>query len=63
METALDSWNARISTGQLNTWLKRSSRRRRRRCEVASNRESYSPPGQLRAPRFVLFTTGFLEAG
>jgi GTP-binding protein len=44
METALESWDKRISTGRLNTWLK----------EVIA---------ATRPPTFVLFTTGFLEAG
>lgn len=64
METALDSWDARISTGQLNTWLK----------EVVAATPPPVRGGKLprilfatqaasRPPTFVLFTTGFLEAG
>ena len=64
METALDSWDARISTGQLNTWLKEV---------VAATpppvrggkqpRILFATQATARPPTFVLFTTGFLEAG
>ncbi|MFL6162667.1 MAG: ribosome biogenesis GTPase Der [Jatrophihabitantaceae bacterium] len=64
LRTALASWDRRISTGQLNSWLR----------EVVA---ATPPPGRggkhprvlfatqadTRPPRFVLFTTGFLEAG
>jgi GTP-binding protein len=64
METALDSWDARISTGQLNTWLKEI---------VAATpppvrggkqpRILFATQATARPPTFVLFTSGFLEAG
>lgn len=64
METALGSWDARISTGQLNTWLKEI---------VAATpppvrggkqpRILFATQATNRPPTFVLFTTGFLEAG
>ncbi len=64
METALASWDARISTGQLNTWLKEV---------VAATpppvrggkqpRILFATQATARPPTFVLFTTGFLEAG
>jgi GTPase len=64
LRTSLASWDRRISTGQLNSWLR----------EVVA---ATPPPGRggkhprvlfvtqadTRPPRFVLFTTGFLEAG
>jgi GTP-binding protein len=64
LEAALESWDARISTGQLNTFLK----------EVVA---ATPPPvrggkqpkilfgtqATARPPTFVLFTSGFLEAG
>jgi len=64
METALESWDKRISTGRLNTWLK----------EVIAATPPPMRGGRLprvlfatqagtRPPTFVLFTTGFLEAG
>jgi GTP-binding protein len=64
METALASWDARISTGQLNTWLKEI---------VAATpppvrggkqpRILFATQATNRPPTFVLFTSGFLEAG
>lgn len=64
METALDSWDTRISTGQLNTWLKEV---------VAATpppvrggkqpRILFATQATARPPTFVLFTSGFLEAG
>ncbi len=64
METALASWDARISTGQLNTWLKEV---------VAATpppvrggkqpRILFATQATNRPPTFVLFTSGFLEAG
>jgi GTP-binding protein len=64
LETALQSWDARISTGRLNTFLK----------EVLSAspppvrggkqpRILFATQATARPPTFVLFTTGFLEAG
>ena len=64
METALNSWDSRISTGQLNTWLKEV---------VAATpppvrggkqpRILFATQASARPPTFVLFTSGFLEAG
>ncbi|EHB46996.1 GTP-binding protein engA [Mycolicibacterium rhodesiae JS60] len=64
METALASWDARISTGQLNTWIKEV---------VAATpppvrggkqpRILFATQATTRPPTFVLFTSGFLEAG
>lgn len=64
METALESWDKRIPTGRLNAWLK----------EVVAATPPPMRGGRLprvlfatqagtRPPTFVLFTTGFLEAG
>jgi GTPase len=64
LESALQSWDARISTGRLNTFIK----------EVVA---AHPPPvrggkqpkilfvtqATARPPTFVLFTSGFLEAG
>lgn len=63
LDTALDSWDKRIPTGRLNTWLK----------EVTAATPPPMRGGRLprilfatqagtRPPTFVLFTTGFLEA-
>ena len=64
LETALESWDTRISTGRLNTWLKEV---------VAATpppvrggrqpRILFATQATARPPTFVLFTTGFLEAG
>ncbi|MGV9665883.1 ribosome biogenesis GTPase Der [Nocardia niigatensis] len=64
METALDSWDKRISTGRLNNWLKEV---------IAATpppmrggrlpRVLFATQASTRPPTFVLFTTGFLEAG
>ncbi len=64
METALESWDKRISTGRLNNWLKEV---------VAATpppmrggrlpRILFATQASTRPPTFVLFTTGFLEAG
>ncbi|MGV9414930.1 ribosome biogenesis GTPase Der [Nocardia sp. NPDC003693] len=64
METALESWDKRISTGRLNNWLKEV---------VAATpppmrggrlpRVLFATQASTRPPTFVLFTTGFLEAG
>lgn len=64
LENALASWDTRISTGQLNNWLKeviaatpppaRGGR---------APRVLFATQATARPPTFVLFTTGFLEAG
>jgi len=64
MESALESWDARIATGPLNTWIKEV---------VAANpppvrggkqpRILFATQAAARPPTFVLFTSGFLEAG
>ena len=64
LRTALQSWDTRISTGRLNTWL----------TDVVAQtpppprggkapRILFATQADTRPPRFVLFTTGFLEAG
>jgi len=64
LRTSLGSWDRRISTGRLNTWL----------TDVLAAtpppprggkapRVLFATQAGTRPPRFVLFTTGFLEAG
>jgi GTP-binding protein len=64
LRVSLASWDRRISTGRLNTWLS----------EVVGQtpppprggkapRVLFATQADTRPPRFVLFTTGFLEAG
>jgi len=64
LEEALASWDKRVGTGQLNNWIKDV---------VAANpppvrggrqpRIMFATQAATRPPTFVLFTTGFLEAG
>jgi len=64
LETSLESWDSRISTGRLNSFLKEV---------VAATpppvrggkqpRILFATQATTRPPTFVLFTTGFLEAG
>jgi len=64
LRTALESWDKRIPTGRLNTWL---------RDLIAATpppvrggkqpRVLFATQASNRPPTFVLFTTGFLEAG
>ncbi len=64
LRTSLASWDRRISTGRLNSWLTDV---------VAATpppprggkapRVLFATQADIRPPRFVLFTTGFLEAG
>jgi GTP-binding protein len=64
LRTSLVSWDRRISTGRLNSWL----------AEIIAQtpppprggkapRLLFGTQADVRPPRFVLFTTGFLEAG
>jgi GTP-binding protein len=64
LERALESWDTRIPTGRLNTWIREV---------VAATpppvrggrqpRILFATQATARPPTFVLFTTGFLEAG
>jgi GTP-binding protein len=64
LEAALESWDKRVSTGRLNTWLREV---------VAATppplrggrlpRILFATQAATRPPTFVLFTTAFLEAG
>jgi len=64
LDGALESWDKRVSTGQLNSWIKEV---------VAATpppvrggkqpRILFATQATARPPTFVLFTTGFLEAG
>jgi GTPase len=64
LETALDSWDTRIPTARVNTWIREV---------VAATpppvrggrqpRILFATQATARPPTFVLFTTGFLEAG
>ncbi|MDT5086430.1 MAG: GTPase [Mycobacterium sp.] len=64
LESALESWDTRIGTGRLNSWIKEV---------VAATpppvrggkqpRILFATQATARPPTFVLFTSGFLEAG
>ncbi|WP_019202731.1 ribosome biogenesis GTPase Der [Tsukamurella sp. 1534] len=64
IETSLESWDKRVPTGRLNNWL---------RDVMAATppplrggklpRVLFATQAATRPPTFVLFTTGFLEAG
>ncbi|HET9141987.1 ribosome biogenesis GTPase Der [Actinophytocola sp.] len=64
LRTALDSWDKRIPTAQLNAWLAELIAatpppvRHGRQPKVL-----FATQAQTRPPTLVLFTTGFLEAG
>ncbi|GAA4871346.1 ribosome biogenesis GTPase Der [Saccharopolyspora cebuensis] len=64
LRTALDSWDTRIPTGQLNSWL--SDLVAAQPPPVRGGKQPkvlFATQAQSRPPTFVLFTTGFLEAG
>jgi GTPase len=63
LETALESWETRIPTSQLNAWLGRIVAATPP--PVRGGRQPkilFATQAGTRPPRFVLFTTGFLEA-
>ncbi|WP_077089508.1 ribosome biogenesis GTPase Der [Mycobacterium rhizamassiliense] len=64
METALASWDARIPTGPLNAWVKEIIAATPPPVRGGKQpRILFATQAASRPPTFVLFTTGFLEAG
>ena len=64
MESALASWDTRIATGPLNSWLKEVAAATPPRVRGGKQpRILFATQATARPPTFVLFTTGFLEAG
>ncbi len=64
LHTALEGWETRISTGKLNTWI--SELVAATPPPVRSGKQPkilFATQAGTRPPRFVLFTSGFLEAG
>ncbi len=64
LRTALESWDRRVPTGQLNAWL--SDVVAATPPPVRGGRAAkvlFATQAGTRPPTFVLFTTGFLEAG
>ncbi|MCP9275244.1 ribosome biogenesis GTPase Der [Mycolicibacterium arenosum] len=64
LENALASWDARISTGRLNTFLKEVVQATPPPVRGGKQpRILFATQATARPPTFVLFTSGFLEAG
>jgi GTP-binding protein len=64
LHTALDGWEMRISTGKLNSWI--GELIAATPPPVRSGKQPkilFATQAGTRPPRFVLFTSGFLEAG
>jgi GTP-binding protein len=64
LRTALESWDRRVPTGQFNAWL--SEVIAATPPPVRAGRAPkvlFATQANTRPPTFVLFTTGFLEAG
>ena len=64
LRTALDSWDRRVPTGALNSWL--TDIVAATPPPVRGGKQPkilFATQAQSRPPTFVLFTTGFLEAG
>ncbi len=64
MRTALDGWQTRIPTGRLNAWI--ADVVAETPPPVRSGKQPkvlFATQAGTRPPRFVLFTSGFLEAG
>ena len=64
LHTALDNWGKRISTGRLNSFLGELVSAHPHPVRGGKQpRILFATQASTRPPRFVLFTTGFLEAG
>ena len=64
LDMALDGWETRVTTGQLNAFLGRLVAEHPHPMRGGKQpRILFGTQADIRPPRFVLFTTGFLEAG
>jgi GTP-binding protein len=64
LDQALDGWETRVTTGQLNSFLGRLVAEHPHPMRGGKQpRILFGTQADIRPPRFVLFTTGFLEAG
>jgi GTP-binding protein len=64
LRTALSSWEQRVPTGRLNTWLGEVIAATPPPVRGGKQpRVLFATQAGTRPPRFVLFTTGFLEPG
>ena len=64
LRTALDGWETRVPTGRLNTWI--GELVNQTPPPVRGGKQPkvlFATQAGTRPPRFVLFTSGFLEAG
>jgi GTP-binding protein len=64
LERALAGWETRVTTGQLNAFLGRLVAEHPHPLRGGKQpRILFGTQADVRPPRFVLFTSGFLEAG
>jgi GTPase len=64
IELALDSWEMRVPTGRLNAWVNEVTAATPPPARGGrAPRIMFATQAGIRPPHFVLFTTGFLEAG
>ena len=64
LRTSLESWDRRIPTGRLNSWLTEVVQQTPPPARGGkAPRVLFATQADTRPPRFVLFTTAFLEAG
>jgi GTPase len=64
LQRSLEGWEARVTTGQLNAFLGRLVAEHPHPLRGGKQpRVLFGTQADTRPPRFVLFTTGFLEAG
>ncbi len=64
LERSLEGWETRVTTGQLNAFLGRLVAEHPHPMRGGKQpRVLFGTQADVRPPRFVLFTTGFLEAG
>jgi GTP-binding protein len=64
LERSLEGWETRVTTGQLNAFLGRLVAEHPHPMRGGKQpRILFGTQADVRPPRFVLFTTGFLEAG
>jgi GTPase len=64
LERALDSWESRVQTGRLNAWL--TALIAQTPPPVRGGKQPkimFATQAGIKPPHFVLFTSGFLQAG
>lgn len=64
LDTALEGWSTRVPTGPLNNWLRAEIEKKPPPARSGKRpKVLFATQAGVRPPRFVLFATGFLEAG